>query len=150
RMSRSGPFAIWKSQKSQRLLCGTAALRYHSAVDSNQKPGKLAHEVAEAILSAMFGPDLIGCRIAPDAIAPLIQQALDAHAKKEGMVNSLFVQVLEKIRLIATPPERNQIVDAAQLATMLGERADAILQITSQTLSAWAKLKTSDETERGI
>lgn len=118
-------------------------------MDLNKKPGKLAYEVAEGILSAIFGPDLLGCQITPEAITPLIQQALDANAKKEEMVNSLFVQVLEKIQLIATPPERNQITDAAQLATILGERADAILQITSQTLKAWEKLKAADGTERG-
>src|SRR5262249_53300542 len=116
---------------------------------ANQQPGKLAHDVAEGILSAIFGPDLLGCHITPDAIASLIQQALDAHAKKEETVNALFVQVLEKIQLIATPPERSQITDAAQLATILGERADAILEITSETLKAWEKLKASDEAEHG-
>ena len=118
-------------------------------MDLNQKPGKLANEVAESILSAIFGPDLIGCQITPDVIAPLIQQALEAHAKKEETVNSLFVQVLEKVQLIATPPERSQVNDAAHLAAILGERADAILQITSQTLKAWEKLKSSDENRGG-
>ena len=119
-------------------------------MDANQQPGKLAHEVSEGILSAIFGPDLIGCRITPDAIAPLIQQALEAYAKKEETVNTLFVEVLEKIQLIATPPERSQVHDPGHLAAILGERADAILQITSQTLKAWEKLKTSDENQPGI
>jgi hypothetical protein len=114
-------------------------------VDLNKKPGKLANEVAESILSAIFGPDLIGCKVTPEAITSLIQEALDAHAKKEETVNSLFVQVLEKIQLIATPPERKQVNDAAHLAGILGERADAILQITSQTLKAWEKLKSADQ-----
>ena len=122
---------------------------YSGAVDSNQKTGKFANEVAEGILAAIFGPDLIGCPVTPEAIAPLIQEALDAHSKKEETVNALFVQVLEKIQLIATPPERTQITDTAHLAAVLGERADAILQITSQTLKAWEKLKASGESQPG-
>jgi hypothetical protein len=113
-------------------------------VDANLTPGKLANEVAEAILSAIFGSDLIGCKVSPEAISPLIQQALDAHAKKEGTVNALFLEVLQKIQSIATPPERSQVNNPAHLAAILGERADAILQITAGTLQAWEKLRASD------
>jgi len=119
-------------------------------MDSEEKPGKLANEVAFGILCAIYGPDLIGCRVSSDALTPLIQQALDAHAKKEETLNGLFVQVLEKIQLIATPPDRSQIKDAAHLASILGERADAILEITSKTLQAWEKLKSSNQPSEGM
>jgi len=111
-----------------------------SVTDGRNNAGEFDNRVAEKILCAIYGEDLIGCRITPEVIAPIIQEALDANAKKEQTVNSLFVQVLEKIQLIATLPDRSQVRDYAHLASLLGERADAIQVITSETLKAWHKL----------
>src|SRR6266511_2690761 len=91
-MSPGGAPGSHREDERAQLRAGHAETSpcYSGDVNLNKKPGKLAHEVAEGILSAIFGPDLIGCQITPDAITPLIQEALDAHAKKEETVNALF------------------------------------------------------------
>jgi hypothetical protein len=112
-------------------------------MNQNTPTGLLAREVADRVLSAIYGPDLTGCQISPEAIATIVQEALDAQTQREKTIIDLFVQVLEKIELVATPPDRSQVKDTAHLAAILGERADGVHTIVTQTLSAWRKLNAS-------
>jgi hypothetical protein len=103
-------------------------------------PTALAKQVADRVLSAIYGPDLVGCQVAPDAIAAIVQEALTAQTNREQTINGVLIEVLEKIQVIATPPDRDQVKDLQHLASILRERADGIYVIATETLNAWRKL----------
>ncbi len=110
------------------------------AMESSKSSSALAREAAERILSAIFGPDLAGCKVTPDMIAPILQEVLDAQTERERTVNGLLVQVLEQMKTIATPPDKSQVKDTAHLITILRERMDGIHVLSTETLNAWRKL----------
>jgi hypothetical protein len=104
------------------------------------QPSRAASEAAEKILTEIYGEDLINCHTSLETVARLVQEAMVSDgADYRGLVEAL-IGALRKIDLMVTPPEPGQVQTKEELMALLGERADAIRQITSRVLAEWEKL----------
>lgn len=118
-------------------------------MSEQKEPGLVSMRAAEKILQAIYGDDMLGCAVRMETVAAPVQEVLDEEIRRQMLLVQLFVKVLEKIELIATPPEKSDIGDAQQLAALLGERADAVREISGEALAACRKLLEQQQRSMG-
>jgi hypothetical protein len=110
-------------------------------MSENPASRKLAGDTAEKILAAIYGDDLHGCPVSLDVVSEIVQQCIDAETKNYKMLNEALIGALRQIQSVSTPPNKEEIQSIEEVVNVLGERADAIHQVTTRILEAWEKAK---------
>jgi hypothetical protein len=110
-------------------------------MSENPKPRKIAMDTAEKILAAIYGEDLEGCAVNLESIAAIVEEGIRAELKSYKMLNEALIGAIQQIQTVSTPPEKEEVETIQELADLLGERADAIHQVTTKILEAWEKAK---------
>ena len=110
-------------------------------MSENPSSRKIASDTAEKILAAIYGEDLLGCPISLDAVSEIIQEGIDAETKNYKMLNEALIGALRQIQSVSTPPDKEEVQSIDEVINVLGERADAIHQVTTKILEAWEKAK---------
>jgi hypothetical protein len=72
-----------------------------------------ADAAAERILTAIYGEDLTGCKVSLGSISTIIAETIAEARARDQLVTRMLVEVIEKIQLIATPPDKNDIREAS-------------------------------------
>ena len=106
-------------------------------MNENASSRKTANDTAEKILAAIYGDDLRGCSVSLDAVSDLVQQGINAETKNYRMLNEALIGALRQIQTVSTPPKKEEITSVEEVVGLLGERADAIHQVTTKILEAW-------------
>jgi hypothetical protein len=110
-------------------------------MSSNAQPDRMATLVAEEILRRIFGDDLQGCPVTLDEIALIVHQAAQQQNAQNQLLLDTYAQLVEAIHLLSTPPDASQVIDPANLRSLLTERLDAIHAVTTKTRNTTALLK---------
>ena len=110
-------------------------------MSENLEPRKIALETAEKILAAIYGEDLEGCTANLESIAAIVEQGISAQTKSYKMLNEALIGAIHQIQTVSTPPGKEEVETIQELADLLGERADAIHQVTTKILEAWEKAR---------
>lgn len=110
-------------------------------MSENPSSRKIANDTAEKILAAIYGEDLLGCPISLDQVSAIVQEGINAGTDNYQMLNEALIGALRQIQTVSTPPEKEEIQSMEEVITVLGERADAIHQVTTKILEAWEKAK---------
>ena len=100
------------------------------------KSSRPALEIAENVLHKIYGPDFEGCTVTLDSIAEIVQRTLDGETQDNRVMLGALREVLDAIELLSRPPEKIEIKDGGHLASLLGERVDAIRAVTMKALEA--------------
>ena len=116
-----------------------------------REPDKLALEIAEEILQAIYGDDLKGCTVRPDTVAAIVSRGIQAQAAGTSELIGLYEKVVEAVDLLSTAPDVTKVNDPKELQRLLSERLDAIHVIATKTIDTINRLKkrrqTGSETE---
>ena len=105
------------------------------------QPDNLALATAEEVLRKIYGDDLRGCTVSLHEIGHIIQQGAEPRGISELI--ELYEKLVEAIHLLSTAPDRSKITDADQLRELLGQRLDAVHELTTKTLQTVAVFKTA-------
>jgi len=112
-------------------------------MSAEARADKWANAAAEEVLRTIYGEDLKGCTVHLETIAAVIRRAIEP--KEE--VFELYEKLVEAIHLLSTPPDARKVTGPDELRSLLGERLDAIHELTRKTRQATARLGTAgDET----
>ena len=109
------------------------------------RSSKAAQDAAEKVLVAIYGEDLSGCTINPDAVSAIIQGSIDSETKDYRQLAEALIGALQQIQIVATPPGKSEIRGTDELVQLLGSRADAIRDITTKILVAWDEFKGNEK-----
>lgn len=109
------------------------------AMSKDAQPDSLALATAEEVLRKIYGDDLIGCKVTLEEIGRIIQRGAEPRGINELI--ELYEKLVEAIHLLSTPPTRPEVSDATQLRELLGQRLDAIHELTTKTLQTIAVFK---------
>ncbi|MDB6152592.1 MAG: hypothetical protein JWL90_1045 [Chthoniobacteraceae bacterium] len=99
-----------------------------------------AHVAAEEILRTIYGDDLLGCSVRPEAIASIIQETLAQQLEIDREMLGVYEKAIEALHLLSTPPA-NKPAGPGELSTLLGERLDAVRDLTRRLLDTAASIK---------
>lgn len=99
-----------------------------------------ANAAAEEILKTIYGEDLLGCSVRPDAIAPIVLGVLEERRGIDREMLGIHEKAIEALHLLSTPPP-NPPASPAELSTLLGERLDAIRDLTQRLMETNASIK---------
>lgn len=108
-------------------------------MSENSPSRNVAGDTAEKILTAIYGEDLRGCPVSLDSVILLVQEGINAEARSHKMLNEALIGALRQIQAVSTPPAKEEIQTMEEVISVLGERADAIHQVTTKILEAWEK-----------
>jgi hypothetical protein len=111
-----------------------------------REPDKLALEIAEEILQAIYGDDLKGCTVRPDTVAAIVSRGIQAQAAGAGELIGLYEKVVEAVDLLSTAPDVTKVNDPKELQRLLSERLDAIHVIATKTIDTINRLKKRRQT----
>jgi len=109
--------------------------------ENQDKPDKLAILTADAILQLIYGDDLLGCKVSPDSIAMLVNEALKQHNRHGAELLNLFGKVAEAVHLLSTPPDATKVANPAELQAVLSDRLDRIHTIAQKMVETGALFK---------
>jgi hypothetical protein len=107
-------------------------------MSSNAQPDALAFVTAEEVLRTIYGDDLQGCKVSLDAIAGVIDPALQQTAARNGEVLELYEKVVEAVHLLSTPPDKTKVTEPQELQELLTHRLDAIHAVSTKTIETLA------------
>jgi len=107
---------------------------------SDQRPAsptlQPARVAAEEILRVIYGDDLEGCTVSLDRITEIISTAMAGQTQFERAIADLNEKAYEAIRLLSTPPANGQSLNADELRSLLSDRLDKILTLTTKVIAA--------------
>lgn len=107
---------------------------------SDQRPAsptlEPARVAAEEILRVIYGDDLEGCTVSLDRITEIISTAMAGQTQFERAIADLNEKAYEAIRLLSTPPANGQSLNADELRSLLSDRLDKILTLTTKVIAA--------------
>lgn len=95
-----------------------------------------ARAAAEEILRIIYGDDLEGCTVSLDRITEIISIAMAGQAHFERAIADLNEKAYEAIRLLSTPPANGPNLNADELRSLLSDRLDKILMLTTKVIAA--------------
>ncbi|HEX4263511.1 MAG TPA: hypothetical protein VH597_04155 [Verrucomicrobiae bacterium] len=107
-------------------------------MSSDAQPDALAFVTAEEVLRTIYGDDLEGCTVSLDALAGVIDDAINQTAARNSEVLELYEKVVEAVHLLSTPPDKTKVTEPTELQALLTERLDAIHAISSKTIETLA------------
>jgi hypothetical protein len=110
-------------------------------MSDNIGPRKIAFDTAEKVLAAIYGEDLEGCVVTLQSIAEIVEQGIESQTLSYKLLSEALIGAVRQIQTVSTPPEKDEVKTIQELADLLGDRADAIHQVTTKILDAWEKAK---------
>ena len=106
---------------------------------NTEKPSSpRARQTAEQILQAIYGEDFAGCAISLDALAKIINQALQDESRVNVEIIDSLKKVIEAVQVFSTPPQPGEVKDSKHLQEVLGHRLDSIREISDRIISTLA------------
>ena len=114
-------------------------LRHVEEMNGDNPPGQTALAIAEDVLRAIYGDDLLGCNVTLKEIAAVIERRIEQRAEPELL--NLYEKLVEAIHLLSTPPDRSKVTDPVELQALLGQRLDAIQTLTRKAIATTATYK---------
>ncbi len=93
-----------------------------------------AAAAAEEILQAIYGDDLEGCAIRPEAIVTIIAVAMRESSATQAEMLELYEKAIEALKLLSTPPAEVAGLAPANIPPLLSERLDTIHQLTTKLM----------------
>jgi hypothetical protein len=108
----------------------------------NTDAGQLAaaHIAAEEILRTIYGEDLLGCSVRPEAIASIINDTVAQQTEMDREMLGVYEKAIEALHLLSTPPA-NIPAGPGELSTLLGERLDAVRELTQRLINTAASIR---------
>src|SRR5258706_4887667 len=101
-----------------------------------------ARQTAERVLQAIYGDDFAGCTISLDALATIIDQAIEDASRVNVEIIDALKKVIEAVQALSTPPPPGEVKDSKQLQEVLGQRLDSIRDIIDKIIIKLAPIPT--------
>jgi hypothetical protein len=110
--------------------------------DQNASP---ARHAAEEVLRTIYGDDYRGCTTSVEEIAKIIEACMDPRAAQTRELVNLYERLVAALHLLATPPGNAKEMGPEELRSLLGDRLDAIRDLTTRTIATTSGLQANEK-----
>lgn len=112
--------------------------KFSQIMSANSDHSDAAEAAAEEILRTIYGDDFKGCSVRLETIATIVASTLKERDGIDAEMLDLYRKAVEALHLLSTPPASATQLAPQGLPALLGERLDAIHNLTQKLIDTAA------------